>query len=1045
MSRGLGSLARPLLFIQDLPPSSSYTLTRNNYSGFTEIMKARQLNYLFLTTLFLCIGSSTLYAQSGRFQDLRGKRIARGPDGEKAVLRRGGLLLAQAEANPQEKAPAKAPAEKAAAEKAPAEKAPAVPATPKAPAAGQAEEEAPAADKPAAEKPQAEPAEKAAAPVIKAPDIKARPATEAGAGQEKPAGEGEAAEGGALTTKEGEAADQEYKPNKNYLGQPVDIQEGPIPVEDFLRFLADYTGLTVILSGGPAGATARQGQTITITAPIYRGDFEIVKAVLDANGFQIHRRKLAKPDGEDAEAKEILIVKSTASAQSQGGVKENPVIKVGQSGATRMDEQLDKGDLGLYPDELATMVFQLDHVAPADAILSLNTLATGTQAKGSSRGSGLSVAEVKGTQTIIVTAKFGLLDYIVKLLKIIDVEQKNPERIVHIIEAKEADAQELVSIIESFLQQSRASRSSGAAKAPVRTTSSSSSRSVSSINRGGTNDFETSLIADPRTQKIIITTYTMEDLEDINMLVRELDTRFDLRRLKTQIYRMRYLKAIDVAPVISDIIGSAGGTRSGTRGLGTSARSRTRTQGRATTQSRGALGGTTGRSSAGLTGQGGGAGLLPTLIVPHEETNALIVQAEPEEYAEILNILEQIDVKRRQVFLEAALVQVAQSSSLNYTIELLAGDPDDRDARLLFESSFGLSGINTEDFNRVFDLTNPPAGGVAALMNRGKFPMLVQFLKANSDSKVLATPFILADDNVQSTINITETRYVTNSSTVNTATTTSQQGEEAGITLDIFPTINSENSVFLEAGLEVSEFAAASTGNSLPPKTTNSITSSVTIAGDRLYVIGGLTRENKAKVVDKIPLLGDIPFLGKLFRSESDSSSVTNLYIFLRAHILTDEHFKDLANLTDQALEKVDKNAEQDPLKSQFELPLHKPKDQVESNRDEPAIFRRAGSSSSSSKRQAGGTQRNFRSSQNDAGKGAGLPLEAPRGDSRANGSPFEEPIAPVARSTDRGNDFSKPQAARPRDIPDAWKRRGLRANPEGKSWFLPLRLDPRK
>ena len=1044
MSRGLGSLARLLLFIKDLPPSFSYTLTRNNYSGFTEIMKARQLNYLFLTTLFLCIGSSTLYAQSGRFQDLRGKRIATGPDGEKTALRRGGLLLAQAEANPQEKAPAKAPAEKAPAEKAPAEKAPAVPAAPKAPAAGQAEEKAPAADKPAAEKPQAEPAEKAAAPVIKAPDIKALPATEAGAGQEKPGGEGEAAEGGALTTKEGEAAEQEYKPNKNYLGQPVDIQEGPIPVEDFLRFLADYTGLTVILSGGPAGATARQGQTITITAPIYRGDFEIVKAILDANGFQIHRRKLAKPEGEDAEAKEILIVKSTASAQSQGGVKENPVIKVGQSGAVKMDEQLDKGDLGLYPDELATMVFQLDHVAPADAILSLNTLATGTQAKGSSRGSGLSVAEVKGTQTIIVTAKFGLLDYIVKLLKIIDVEQKNPERIVHIIEAKEADAQELVSIIESFLQQSRGSRSSGAAKAPVRTTSSSSSRSVSSINRGGTNDFETSLIADPRTQKIIITTYTMEDLEDINMLVRELDTRFDLRRLKTQIYRMRYLKAIDVAPVISDIIGSAGGTRSGTRGLGTSARSRTRTQGRATTQSRGALGGTTGRSSTGLTGQGGGAGLLPTLIVPHEETNALIVQAEPEEYAEILNILEQIDVKRRQVFLEAALVQVAQSSSLNYTIELLAGDPDDRDARLLFESSFGLSGINTEDFNRVFDLTNPPAGGVAALMNRGKFPMLVQFLKANSDSKVLATPFILADDNVQSTINITETRYVTNSSTVNTATTTSQQGEEAGITLDIFPTINSENSVFLEAGLEVSEFAAAATGNTLPPKTTNSITSSVTIAGDRLYVIGGLTRENKAKVVDKIPLLGDIPFLGKLFRSEGDSSSVTNLYIFLRAHILTDENFKDLGSLTDQALEKVDKNSEQDPLKSQFTLPPQKPKAKAESNRDEPAIFRRAGSSSSS-KRQAGDTRRNFRSSQNGAGKGAGLPLEAPRGDSRANGSPFEEPIAPVARSTDRGNDFSKPRAARPRDIPDAWKRRGLRANPEGKSWFLPLRLDPRK
>ncbi|MCH2582219.1 MAG: hypothetical protein MK133_13595 [Planctomycetes bacterium] len=50
-----------------------------------------------------------------------------------------------------------------------------------------------------------------------------------------------------------------------------------------------------------------------------------------------------------------------------------------------------------------------------------------------------------------------------------------------------------------------------------------------------------------------------------------------------------------------------------------------------------------------------------------------------------------------------------------------------------------------------------------------------------------------------------------------------------------------------------------------------------------------------------------------------------------------------------------------------------------------------------------------------------------------------------MARSTDRGNDFSKPQAARPRVIPAAWKRRGLRANPEGNSWFLPLRLDPGK
>ena len=995
-------------------------------------MKAEQIKiYLLLTTLFLTSGSIPLFSQNNRFQDLKGRRIAKAPEGEKAMLRRGGFLLAQADpkaGDDQEKTGDQAPA---AQEKAPVEPAPAAP---KAPAAPQAEEKP--ADEKAAEKPQAagekapaKPADTTAKTDPTAPAIEPEKETPAD-------GKAPEAKAGAITIEASNENEQEFTPNAKYLNQRVDIHEGQIPLDDFLRFLADFTGLTVILSGGPAGASARQGQMINITAPIYLADFEIVKAILDANGFQLVRRKLST-------GKEIITISSTATSQAQGGVKENPVIKVGASGATQMDSQLKKGDLGLSSDELATMVFQLDHVAPADAILSLNTLATGTQSKGSTRNSGFNVAEVKGTQTIIVTAKFGLLDYIVKLLKIIDVEQKNPDRIVHIIEAREADAQELVSIIESFLQQNRAGRTPSRTTTRPTTSSSSASRTSSSLLRGGAAEFETSLIADPRTQKIIITTYTMADLEDINMLVRELDTRFDLRRLKTQIYRMRYLKAIDVAPVISDILGSSSGSRSGTRGLGTSARSRTRTPGRATTTtSRGSLGGTTGRTS-GISGNPAGAGMLPTMIVPHEETNSLIIQSEPEDYAEILHILDQIDVKRRQVFLEAALVQVSQQSGLNYTIELLAGDPDDRSARILFEQSFGLSGINNEDFNRIFDLTTPPAGGVVALMDRGKFPLLVQFLKTHSDSKVLATPFILADDNVQSTINITETRYVVNTATVNTSTTTSQQGEEAGITLDIFPTINSENSVFLEAGLEVSEFSQIETNNVLPPKTTNSITSSVTIAGDRIYVIGGLTRESKAKVVEKVPLLGDIPFLGKLFRTEGGSVSVTNLYIFLRAHILTDENFKDLANLTDQALEKAASSSEGDPITSQFELPPKPPKADVKTDRDAPDVFRRSNADDSNDeelRKRVKDAQENYRGTNREGNTGRGnettaLPPTPPRGENRENGSPFEEPPSPK---------IPRPEPVAHGAIPAAWKKRGLRVNPSGNSWFLPLRLDLR-
>ncbi|MCH2584653.1 MAG: hypothetical protein MK138_07790, partial [Planctomycetes bacterium] len=472
-------------------------------------MKAGQIKlYLLLTTLFLTSGSIPLFSQSNRFQNLKGRRIAKAPEGEKAMLRRGGFLLAQADPKAgenKENAGEKAPA---AQEKAPAKTEAPAPAAPKAPADIQAGEKTPAGEKPAAAEPQdapaAEPAKTPVGEEPKAPVIQPEKKTPV-------AGEAPEAKAGAITIEPSGENKQEFTPNAKYLNQRVDIHEGQIPLDDFLRFLADFTGLTVILSGGPAGASARQGQMINITAPIYLADFEIVKAVLDANGFQLVRRKLST-------GKEIITISSTATSQAQGGVKENPVIKVGASGATQMDSQLKKGDLGLSSDELATMVVQLDHVAPADAILSLNTLATGTQSKGSTRNSGFNVAEVKGTQTIIVTAKFGLLDYIVKLLKIIDVEQKNPERIVHIIEAKEADAQELVSLIESFLQQNRAGRTPSRTTTRPTTSTSSASRSSSSLLRGGAAEFETSLIADPRTQKIIITTYTMADLEDINML-----------------------------------------------------------------------------------------------------------------------------------------------------------------------------------------------------------------------------------------------------------------------------------------------------------------------------------------------------------------------------------------------------------------------------------------------------------------------------------------------------------------------------------------------
>jgi type II secretory pathway component GspD/PulD (secretin) len=773
-----------------------------------------------------------------------------------------------------------------------------------------------------------------AAPPPGAPGPKAAAAPDAGAaaaGGAAPPGRGPAPAAGpagapgappaaaAAPADPGEAPEEPVEtimPRPGQVGAPVMITKGPIPLMEFLEFLADTTGLPLLHNSSDPNIPQR---VIQIASDIKEANEEVVKAILEINGFRVYRETL------QLSQKEVLKVESMqAAAPTAEDPKEIKIV--------RQDEAV-RGDIERpASDEYATMVFTLKYTAPKDAATALNALIQRTPGIGGAAPGGaggrmgtktFSMVDVQNTMMLIITAKYGLLSYIRELLKLIDVPYKEPERIIHMIDVQEASASELVSIIQEFLQGqsrggigSRGRRSSRQIPGQPIAPQGPQGAVPSQTGIGGSSQYDyyqTSLIADERTNKIIIETYSEQDLQDINMLVTELDIRFDLRRLRTHIYQVRYLKATEVAGDLMNLLQSGGGFGSmrGMRGGAATGRSsRTSTAGRfGTRQARTSLPTT---AQPGGTQTGGGQNApLPSLIVPHEPTNSLLIQAEPEEYDEILNVLSKIDTKRRQVFLEAALVQVTSASNLNYTIELLAGNPDDQATRTLFASSFGLSGIDFDNFNRVVgDLSDPaavPPGGLMAIMSRGKLPAIIRFFKQNRDSQVLATPFVLADDNNENIIDITETRYVSQTNTVNTSTTTSTQGEDAGITLAITPTISgSERAVFLTMDLTVSEFAeATAAASTLPPKSANTMTSSVTIPDGEVFVVGGLTRQSKSKSVSKVPILGDIPILGKLFRSESTAQSQNNLYVFLQAHILTDEEFQDGIDLTRQAEKKM--------------------------------------------------------------------------------------------------------------------------------------------
>jgi len=122
--------------------------------------------------------------------------------------------------------------------------------------------------------------------------------------------------------------------------------------------------------------------------------------------------------------------------------------------------------------------------------------------------------------------------------------------------------------------------------------------------------------------------------------------------------------------------------------------------------------------------------------------------------------------------------------------------------------------------------------------------------------------------------------------------------EEAGITLEISPTISASNYLRLKIALEVSNFEGAFTGSIPPPKTTRNLDTIVNVPDGDTMVIGGIIVDNKTAERDQVPLLGDLPLVGVLFRSTADTADRTTLYFFVTPHIMHDREFADLAALS---------------------------------------------------------------------------------------------------------------------------------------------------
>ena len=286
-------------------------------------------------------------------------------------------------------------------------------------------------------------------------------------------------------------------------------------------------------------------------------------------------------------------------------------------------------------------------------------------------------------------------------------------------------------------------------------------------------------------------------------------------------------------------------------------------------------------------------------------TNSLIITAEPDVHKNLAKVIKQLDVRRAQVLVEAIIAEV--NADLSKTLGASFG----------FNSSEGLLGGTgvTASIQALLSLlgasndtqTTAALGGLAPTSDGGrfglvdnvgksKFGILIDALSGDGATNILSTPTVVALDNEEATIVVGEnvpfvtsrsTNSGTNATTTNNLFNTSVERQDIGITLKIKPQINDGTSIRLDIEQEVSSISASTQATDIITNK-RSINTSVMVEDGQVLVLGGLIRDTFTDSVSKVPMLGDIPVLGKLFRSSTTKKKKTNLMVFIHPVIMRD-------------------------------------------------------------------------------------------------------------------------------------------------------------
>ncbi|MER2011765.1 type II secretion system secretin GspD [Psychrobacter alimentarius] len=493
-------------------------------------------------------------------------------------------------------------------------------------------------------------------------------------------------------------------------------------------------------------------------------------------------------------------------------------------------------------------------------------------------------AAVPGVNALVLSDRADSLNQLTALIRDLD---SNVNDSLHVIPLRHVDAERMMDLISSLVM------TTGGGQA-----------------QGSSNQLK--VIADASSDRLLVKG-SPEMIAKVQEMVNQLDTTPSRRLSGLRVFRLKYASASHIAEMLRGLlanqsINSAGATSS----LESASLNDTPSTGAALTGETGGINTSAASSIAASPSSSGGSGSdvggRPFSIIADETQNAVIVNAAPELMFEIEDAVNQLDNRRAQVLIQAAIVEVSGDDATQLGVQWALGNANSGYGVVNFNNvgasaaSLAAAALSGGGSASISAAAGSIAGALIGIGDSSKdsrgntqfYGAILQALDSSTSANLLSMPSILTLDNEKASILVGQNvPFVTGSFTTsgNNSNNPFQtiDRQDIGINLNVIPHIGDNGTVRLEVSQEVSSVVPGSTGNASGLITNKSLINTTILADDQQTIaLGGLMRDNTTTRQQKVPGLGNVPVIGRLFRSDNDSTQKSNLIIFLQPTILRD-------------------------------------------------------------------------------------------------------------------------------------------------------------